>query len=240
MMHAATFDIVIEDITYGEGLVVIVENVTDTDGNPLTGTVMGNIENADGQGAGLVVYIEDGSGTRTITGLNAGDYDVTATFADDYYEFVSETKEFTINVAKADSDLSIVYEDGTFNFTLDGVNGEKLNETLNLAIDAVPIDAAVTTENGTATFADDSLKAGTYVISAVFEGNDNYLGSFNVLQFTVPKATPTLEISGDEYSIHSRWSKHSISIESCYFKQRNCKHSHEPLRQKPLPLVQMQ
>ena len=194
MMHAATFDIVIEDITYGEGLVVIVENVTDTDGNPLTGTVMGNIENADGQGAGLVVYIEDGSGTRTITGLNAGDYDVTATFADDYYEFVSETKEFTINVAKADSDLSIVYEDGTFNFTLDGVNGEKLNETLNLAIDAVPIDAAVTTENGTATYTDDSLKAGTYVISAVFEGNDNYLGSFNVLQFTVPKQTPTVTV----------------------------------------------
>ena len=54
---AASFDIVIDDITYGDAVVIIVENATDLAGNPLSGMVFGNIESATGDGAGLTVYV---------------------------------------------------------------------------------------------------------------------------------------------------------------------------------------
>ena len=175
----ATFDIVIENITYGEGLVVIVENATDAAGNPLNGMVIGNIENATGQGAGLIVYVTNGKGSRTYTGLTAGDYDVVATFYDDDYEWFSKTKEFTVNVAQAEPTVGVTYADGAITITLDGVNGEKLNETVTVAIDGTPVNIAAVTENGTFTFTP-TVAPGAHLVEVEFAGNFEEVATVNV------------------------------------------------------------
>ena len=195
--NAAIFDIAIKNITYGEGLVVIVENATDAAGNPLSGMVMGEIKNAAGEGAGLIVYVTDGRGTRTYTGLNAGDYVVSATFVDDNWKLFSDTVELNVNVAQAEPTVGATYANGEIAITLDGSNGEKLNETVTVAIDGTPIDLAAATQNGTFTFAP-NLAPGAHIIEVGFAGNDNYLAGSASTSFEVPKATPAITVTGSE------------------------------------------
>ena len=194
----ATFDIVIDDVTYGDVITIIVENATDADGNPLNGIVFGNIEGAKGDGAGLAVLVEDGEGTATVRKLNVDEYNVVATFTDETYELISETKEFTFNVDKAQSTVDVTYADGQFTITLDGISGEKLNESVAVLIDSVAYDAQ-TTVNGTITFAAPDLAVGQHTIEVAFDGNDNYLGDVDSFTFDIPKATPVLEVEGDDY-----------------------------------------
>ena len=163
MFHYASYDLIVENITYGEGFVVTIKNVKDSEGNLLDGTVSGQIIDANGQGAGLgIITITNGEGSRTYTGLNAGNYSVTTYFdgMDDDYVMYYADKNASAAVAKAQSAIAVTYENGKFTITLDGVNGEKLNETVTVAIDGTPIDIAAKTVNGTFSFTDNSIAPG--------------------------------------------------------------------------------
>uniref|UniRef100_UPI00388D322C Ig-like domain repeat protein n=1 Tax=Methanobrevibacter sp. TaxID=66852 RepID=UPI00388D322C len=199
MMHYASYDLIVENITYGEGFVVTIKNVKDVDGNLLDGTVSGQIVDANGQGKGLgIITITNGEGSRTYTGLNVGNYSVTTYFdgMDDDYVMYYGDKNASATVSKAQSDIAVTYENGNFTITLDGVNGEKLNETVTVAIDGTPVDIAARTDNGTFSFIDNGIAPGDHTVVVSFEGNRNYLGDFANLGFNVPKEIPVISVTG--------------------------------------------
>ena len=73
MMHFADFDIVITNGTYGDKLTVTVENVTNNDGESLTGTVFGGIYDEEGTLVGsLAIQVSNGRGVEQIDAPCAG------------------------------------------------------------------------------------------------------------------------------------------------------------------------
>ncbi|WP_458404857.1 Ig-like domain repeat protein, partial [Methanobrevibacter sp.] len=195
IMYSAYFDIIITNGTYGDELTITVENVTDSHGEELSGMVFGGIYDEEGTLVGsLAVQVENGRGVETIDAPCAGSLYATATFSDDYYEYVSDTKNIPVIVAKAQSSIAVSYEDGNFTITLDGVNGEKLNESVAVSIDGTPIDIAAVTENGTYSFVDKTIAPGDHTVVVEFAGNGNYLADFAATGFNVPKVTPIVSV----------------------------------------------
>ena len=193
--YYADFDIIIANGTYGDNLAITVENVTDSHGDSLDGHILIIVYNEDNTVVGFTDFdVIGGSGTDTIAAPCAGNLHATASFFTEYHDYESELKRVSFIVDKAVPTVNITYADGKFTVKLDGVNGEKLNETVYIIIDGNdPIE--VVTENGVNETAVSDLAVGDHSAYVVFRGNDNYLARSNFTSFNIPKANnATVEI----------------------------------------------
>ena len=183
---------IVSNGTYGDFLTVTVENVTDSAGNNLTGSLVCDIN--DGiQPMIFIVSVQGGKGTRDLQATVAGVWDFNAHFLDDFVEthYISETKGVKVLVEKANSNLALAYADDKLTVTLDGINGEKLNETVYLTID--DNQQEITTSNGVYECDLSNLATGSHAAYAVFKGNNNYLTSSDYLYFST--LSPVLNTS---------------------------------------------
>ena len=129
--------------------------------------------------------------------FDAGTYEVSVSAAEsNLYQALDAQNIATYTVSQAQSTIDVSYEDGEFTITLDGVDGEKLSETVKVAIDGTEIDPIVT-ENGVYELTYDTLAPGRHSILVSFDGNTNYLGDSKNYGFDVDMITPTLVVSID-------------------------------------------
>ncbi len=170
-----------EDITYGE-------NATITATMSIDGTVTVNINNEN-----IALEITNGTGQITIPNLNAGEYNIKATFeGNDHYKAANATT--TLTVAKSESHLTIQPIPET-------AYGEDINIIINVQNDATGTITLTVNgenyikniENGQATFNITGLNAGNYEAIANYTGDTNYLASQNSTQFTVKSSMKTFE-----------------------------------------------
>ena len=200
--YYADFDIIIANGTYGDKLAITVENVTDSHGDSLDGHIIIIVYNEDNVIVGSTDFdVVGGSGTDAIAAPCAGNLHATASFHTEYYGFESDLKRVSLIVDKAEPTVNITYADGKFTINLDGVNDEKLNETVYLIIDGNdPIE--IVTENGVNETAVSPLAVGDHSAYVVFHGNDNYLSRSNFTSFSIPKsATAQVSLTVDPVSI---------------------------------------
>ena len=160
-------DVTVEDIVFGEDLIVNAVLPGDA-----TGEVVITVNGVD-----YHVSIENGKATGTISGLAAGDYTVTVKYAgDDKYVGVEVAEN--VNVAKAQPVLGVVIADVDYGngfvieATLTGVNGAPLSGNVIVTVAGKEYTVKVTDGKGIAT--GDKLAAGTYAFAAVWAGDDNY------------------------------------------------------------------
>ena len=192
-----------EDITYGE-------NATITATMSIDGTVTVNINNEN-----IALEITNGTGQITIPNLNAGEYNIKATFeGNDHYKAANATT--TLTVAKAQSQLTIQPIPET-------TQGENINIIINVQNDATETITLTVNgenyikniENGQATFNITGLNAGNYEAIANYTGDTNYLASQNSTQFTVKSSMKTFEDIAN--IISNAHTGDTINLEGTYY-----------------------
>ena len=171
-------DVTVEDIVFGEDLIVNAVLPVDA-----TGEVVITVNGVD-----YHVAIENGEATVTVSGLEAGDYTVSVKYAgDDNYNAAEVTKG--VNVAKANPALNVIIDSVdygnvfTINAVLTGVNNAPLDTNIIVTVNGKNYIVAIV--NGKGTFHADKLAAGSYNFNARFAGSNNYnevsdSGKFNV------------------------------------------------------------
>ena len=171
-------DVTVEDIVFGEDLIVNAVLPVDA-----TGEVVITVNGVD-----YHVAIENGEATVTVSGLEAGDYTVAVKYAgDDNYNAAEVTK--CVNVAKANPALNVIIDSVdygnvfTINAVLTGVNNAPLDTNIIVTVNGKNYIVAIV--NGKGTFHADKLAAGSYNFNARFAGSNNYnevsdSGKFNV------------------------------------------------------------
>ena len=171
-------DVTVEDIVFGEDLIVNAVLPGDA-----TGEVVITVNGVD-----YHVSIENGEATVTVSGLEAGDYTVAVKYAgDDNYNAAEVTKG--VNVAKANPALNVIIDSVdygnvfTINAVLTGVNNAPLDTNIIVTVNGKNYIVAIV--NGKGTFHADKLAAGSYNFNARFAGSNNYnevsdSGKFNV------------------------------------------------------------
>ena len=171
-------DVTVEDIVFGEDLIVNAVLPVDA-----TGEVVITVNGVD-----YHVAIENGEATVTVSGLEAGDYTVAVKYAgDDNYNAAEVTKG--VNVAKANPALNVIIDSVdygnvfTINAVLTGVNNAPLDTNIIVTVNGKNYIVAIV--NGKCTFHADKLAAGSYNFNARFAGSNNYnevsdSGKFNV------------------------------------------------------------
>ena len=192
--HDISFDISIQNITYGDDLKIVVTNVHDLAGTLLSGIIIGSYTNEDGEAVFYEFNVTDGEGTGIISGLAAGPYDIAAKFTDEG-EFYSETEYLSFGVEQADSVVQVVVQDGEIIIFLGG-NDERLNETVKVFFDQEQEEfTEVVTENGTASLEiPSSLKGGNHLVEVTFIGNENYYASNDYAEFSLPGSNLILTV----------------------------------------------
>ena len=184
-------------------------NVTGVEGGDVpTGNVTVIVTNASGD----VVYnkthpIENGVVTVPVENLPAGDYDVNVTYnGDSNYANSTFAGSFTVNSINSTvtvepvnitygADETIKYNvtdgaTGTVNITVTGPDG--VTKTFN----NVPI------ENGTVGVNVADLPAGNYTVNVTYNGDGNFNPSSAVANFSVSKATPTVNVNATDIDYH--------------------------------------
>ena len=171
-------DVTVEDIVFGEDLIVNAVLPVDA-----TGEVVITVNGVD-----YHVAIENGVASVTVSGLEAGDYTVAVKYAgDDNYNAAEVTKG--VNVAKANPALNVIIDSVdygnvfTINAVLTGVNNAPLDTNIIVTVNGKNYIVAIV--NGKGTFHADKLAAGSYNFNARFAGSNNYnevsdSGKFNV------------------------------------------------------------
>ena len=171
-------DVTVEDIVFGEDLIVNAVLPVDA-----TGEVVITVNGVD-----YHVAIENGVASVTVSGLEAGDYTVEVKYAgDDNYNAAEVTKG--VNVAKANPALNVIIDSVdygnvfTINAVLTGVNNAPLDTNIIVTVNGKNYIVAIV--NGKGTFHADKLAAGSYNFNARFAGSNNYnevsdSGKFNV------------------------------------------------------------
>ena len=171
-------DVTVEDIVFGEDLIVNAVLPVDA-----TGEVVITVNGVD-----YHVAIENGVATVNVSGLEAGDYTVAVKYAgDDNYNAAEVTKG--VNVAKANPALNVIIDSVdygnvfTINAVLTGVNNAPLDTNIIVTVNGK--NYIVVIVNGKGTFHADKLAAGSYNFNARFAGSNNYnevsdSGKFNV------------------------------------------------------------
>ena len=171
-------DVTVEDIVFGEDLIVNAVLPIDA-----TGEVVITVNGVD-----YHVAIENGEASVTVSGLEAGDYTVAVKYAgDDNYNAAEVTKG--VNVAKANPALNVIIDSVdygnvfTINAVLTGVNNAPLDTNIIVTVNGKNYIVAIV--NGKGTFHADKLAAGSYNFNARFAGSNNYnevsdSGKFNV------------------------------------------------------------
>ena len=133
--------------------------------------------------------------TLTIKNLKVGDYTVTASYSDDYYELVNVTTTFTV-YGSSEFSMNVSVDDITV--------GEVAHVIVNLPTDAIGYVDLYINDNyyrdtgvrgGVATFDISGLAPGNYTIKAIYSGDNNYSSHTTTCDFVVNKihitVTPT-------------------------------------------------
>ena len=187
-------DVTVEDIVFGEDLIVNAVLPVDA-----TGEVVITVNGVD-----YPVPIVDGKATGTIGGLAAGDYTVTVKYAgDDKYVGVEITEG--VNVAKAQPVLGVVIADVDYGngfvieATLTGVNNAPLSG--NVIVTVAGKEYIVEVTDGKGIFTGDKLAAGTYGFAAAWAGNDNYNIVTENGDFKVNKIDSTVAVNADDIKV---------------------------------------
>ena len=185
--HDVTFDVEVQNITYGDDLVIKVTNVADVQGGLLTGIIIGYWQNDDGEYGDYEFAVTDGEGTGYISGLNAGKYSLTVKFTDEG-EFYSETEYVDFEVDRADFMLAITVEDNNdVTVLLIGVRGFGLSEEVAIKIDGEYYKPGETeTVDGVYEFENPVKTPGLHLIEAEFFGNENYYYDSAYISYTIP------------------------------------------------------
>ena len=185
------------DIVYGKDLVV---KATVSEG--ATGNVIFTVN-----GTSKTAEIKNGIAEATFSGVNAGSHTITAKYLGDM-QHTTATNTTDVVVSKAKSYVLIdigEIKDGEnvlIRFTVpSGATGN-----ITVEIPGLYNSRNKTITNGAASWTINPLKAGTYTLNVVYNGDKNYLSSSNSTTF-IAKAKPTLDIVvsdafvGDDYTI---------------------------------------
>lgn len=158
----------VSDINAGEDAIISI--LMD---KSFTGDVLVSVD-----GVNYTVNVVNGSGNRTISGLDAGNYDVIATFANNaYFTPATAAASFIVNKAKSNNNTaenSIPLDDAkesktpTYSINLP----EDATGTLTVTIDGKNYTANVV--NGKASITVTDLPAGSYDVTVTYSGDANY------------------------------------------------------------------
>ena len=176
-------------------------NVTGVEGGEIpTGNVNVTVTNESGIVYNTIVPISGGIVNVPVEQLPAGDYNVSVVYSgDNYYNSATATANFTVSMADSAVTVNvtnITYGDnetvkfnvtegatGAVNITIVGDNGVTVNFT------NVPIS------NGTVGVNVAGLAAGNYTVNVTYGGDNNYNSSSAKANFTVEKATPSINVT---------------------------------------------
>ena len=191
----ANLNIHVEDITFGENGLVIINLPSDIDGSIVTVNVNGKVYPVD---------IENGFGKLPLRELNAGDYTISAVFAgnDKYLPGVSNA---LLTVSKADPALNVLISDvgydGVFNINvaLTGVDAIGLNGNVIVAVNNKYYSVNIVNGKGTAVGV--KLAAGTYDFTAAWAGNDNYNAVGDSGKFSVAKVDSIIDVAVSDIKV---------------------------------------
>ena len=185
----SSFDISVEDIIYGESLII----VADLDVKA-TGTVLFTINNRT-----VESNIVNGKATAIFNGLNAGDYDLTTEYSgDDVYVGLSKTTSVIVN--KAPTNIEIVVGD-----VLDGqpvtiiaIVAPNATGNVTFSITGLYTERNRNINDGNASWLISPLERGAYTIIAQYDGDNNYLGSNTTYLLSVNQVGTTLNVSVED------------------------------------------
>ena len=187
-------DVTVEDIVFGEDLIVNAVLPVDA-----TGEVVITVNGVD-----YHVAIENGVASVTVSGLEAGDYTVSVKYAgDDNYNAVDVTKG--VNVAKANPALNVIIDSVdygnvfTINAVLTGVNNAPLDTNIIVTVNGKNYIVAIV--NGKGTFHADKLAAGSYNFNARFAGSNNYNEVSDSGKFNVYKVDSAIDVAVKDINV---------------------------------------
>ena len=191
----ANLNIHVEDITFGENGLVIINLPSDIDGSIVTVNVNGKV---------YPVTVENGFAKLPLRELNAGDYTISAVFAgnDKYLPGVSNA---LLTVSKADPALNVLISDVGYdrvfniNVALTGVDAIGLNG--NVIVTVNNKDYSVNIVNGKGTAVGVKLAAGTYDFTAAWAGNDNYNAVGDSGKFSVAKVDSIINVAVSDIKV---------------------------------------
>ena len=121
-------------------------------------------------------------------GLDVGKYPISVSAPEtENHTAVDIANAATYTVTKAASTMTVTYnaENETFTVTLEGVD-EGLSESYHIFVDNEDYGEGLT-EEGVEEISFADLGPGKHSIFVIFEGNDNYLGSYAQTSFDLPK-----------------------------------------------------
>ena len=183
-------DVVIADVDYNN-VFTIEATLNGVNNAKLTGDVIVAINGKD-----YVVSVVDGKGTLEGIKLSAGSYDFSAKFADnDNYNSVSDSGNFKVNKIASTIDVFV-----------DDINvGEDVTITVSVPVDATgDVVITVNGENYTVAIVDGkaiktiaNLGAGSYDVTVIYDGDNNYNNASNITKFTVSKINPVMDVTAD-------------------------------------------
>ena len=187
-------DVTVEDIVFGEDLIVNAVLPGDA-----TGEVVITVNGVD-----YHVAIENGEASVTVSGLEAGDYTIAVKYAgDDNYNAVDVTKG--VNVAKANPALNVIIDSVdygnvfTINAVLTGVNNAPLDTNIIVTVNGKNYIVAIV--NGKGTFHADKLAAGSYNFNARFAGSNNYNEVSDSGKFNVYKVDSAIDVAVKDINV---------------------------------------
>ncbi|WP_297980394.1 Ig-like domain repeat protein [uncultured Methanobrevibacter sp.] len=188
----------VPEVIYRDDLVVYITNVTDVNGNPLSGIAIvtyndGELRTAEGE-------IVDGVGEVKLTDMDAGVYQLAVSFANDDVEIeylaigvvIPNEPELSIEV----DDVSLG-KNATAVIRLAGYHGEYIDEDIVVSINGEEI-GTYTTVKGKVIVEIPDLTVGNYTISAIFAGNNNYNDAVGIASFDVSKTLPSISVEDTE------------------------------------------
>lgn len=197
-----TADVSVEDIIYGQSVTINVANMTDVDGN--TVSVFGGYQLVGPATPYGSFSVRKGKGSFSVSNLPVGDYSAYIVFGNNVggsYEFEYYIVNFTVNKANATLNANTTNisfgEIATVNISVDGVKGEKLNETLLITLNGETY-GTVDSVNGIARLEIPDLAVGNYTVGIWFGGlnSTNYNWAEYSCAFNVNKAIPLLTVNG--------------------------------------------
>ena len=187
-------DVTVEDIVFGEDLIVNAVLPGDA-----TGEVVITVNGVD-----YYVAIENGEASVTVSGLEAGDYTIAVKYAgDDNYNAVDVTKG--VNVAKANPALNVIIDSVdygnvfTINAVLTGVNNAPLDTNIIVTVNGK--DYTVNVVNGKGNVTGVKLAAGSYDFTAKFAGDNNYNDVGDSGNFKVNKVDSAIDVAVSDIKV---------------------------------------